>query len=349
MNPRSSCVFISSEFCARSLRSARSRSAEPMLDLQDKEVLVIGLGGRGRAACALLRRNGARVVGIDSEDTPDLRNGANVLRPLGVEVALGVSSPPKRNFSLAVVSPAVPPGAEMVQAMVERNVPVIGEMELGYQQSKCLTIAIAGTNGKGTTAEMVERILTHNHRKTLMTGHRASPLCDVVEQSKELDYLILQVNAFQLETTQYFRPAVAVLTNLAAQNLERYSSADEYAGIMARLFQNQQPFDWAVVQAEALDRLRSLDLPVPAKTITFSAFDSKADLRLERGLLISALPNWPGPLLDMDHCQVQGPHNAENLMAALAVGHILRLPLDAMADTLKTYSAGPHRFQLVAE
>jgi len=93
----------------------------------------------------------------------------------------------------------------------------------------------------------------------------------------------------------------------------------------------------------------ALDLPVPAKTLTFSASDSKADLRLERGLLISALPNWPGPLLNMDHCQVQGPHNAENLMAALAVGHILRLPLDAMADTLKTYSAGPHRFQLVAE
>src|SRR5438105_11717549 len=140
---------------------------------------------------------------------------------------------------------------------------------------------------------------------------------------RSLDFLILQVNAFQLETTQYFRPAVAVLTNLAAQNLERYSSADEYAGTMARLFQNQQPFDWAVVQSEALARLRSLDLPVPAKTLTFSASDSKADLRLERGLLISALPNWPGPLLNMDHCQVQGPHNAENLMAALAVGHIL--------------------------
>ena len=103
------------------------------------------------------------------------------------------------------------------------------------------------------------------------------------------------------------------------------------------------------MQSEALARLRELDLPVPAKTITFSAKDPEADIHLDRGLLISRLGNWSGPLLDMDHCQLRGPHNAENLMAALAVGHVLRLPLETMVDTMKTYAAGPHRFELVAE
>jgi UDP-N-acetylmuramoylalanine--D-glutamate ligase len=51
----------------------------------------------------------------------------------------------------------------------------------------------------------------------------------------------------------------------------------------------------------------------------------------------------------MDHCLLRGPHNAENLMAALAVGHVLRLPLESMADALKTFHAGPDRCQLVAE
>ena len=88
---------------------------------------------------------------------------------------------------------------------------------------------------------------------------------------------------------------------------------------------------------------------MPAKTITFSADDQKADLYLDRGQLVSRIPNWSGPLLDMEHCQLRGPHNAENLMAALAVGHVLRLPLEGMVDPLKTYTAGPHRFELVAE
>jgi UDP-N-acetylmuramoylalanine--D-glutamate ligase len=164
-----------------------------------------------------------------------------------------------------------------------------------------------------------------------------------------MDFLILQVNAFQLEMTVSFHPAVSVLMNLATDYLDRYPNQKDYATVNSRLFLNQQAFDWAIIQSEALGRLKELNLPIPAKTITFSSRDSKADIYLDRGLIISRLSNWPGPLLDMDHCQIKGPHNAENIMAALAVGHALRLPLDSMLDPLKTFSAGPHRFQLIAE
>jgi UDP-N-acetylmuramoylalanine--D-glutamate ligase len=174
-------------------------------------------------------------------------------------------------------------------------------------------------------------------------------VCAAVEQSKDLDYLILQVNAFQLETAQLFRPAVAVLMNLAPDHLDRYEDAGEYVRASARLFGQQQAHDWAIVQSEAAVRMRELELPVPGKTITFSATDPKADLHLDRGLLISRVPNWPGPLLDIDTCQLRGPHNAENLMAALAVGHVLRLPLENMLVPMRAYSAGRHRFELVAE
>jgi len=322
---------------------------EEMLDLTNKEVLVIGLGGRGLAACELLCRNGAHVTGVDSSDNSALRDDAERLRPLGVEVELGVSALPQRQFRLAVVSPTVPTNEQLVRALAQSKVPIIGELELGYQQARCLSIAIAGTNGKGTTAELVERVLTNNHRKTVLSGHRGRPVCSIVEQTRELDYLILQVNSFQLELTEFFRPAVAVLMNLAPDHLDRYANSDDYVRATARLFRNQQTFDWAIIQSEALARLQALNLPVPAKTITFSANDHEADIHLDRGLLISRLQNWEGPLLDMDHCQIRGPHNAENLMAALAVGHVLRLPLETMVDPFKTYDAGPHRFQLVEE
>jgi UDP-N-acetylmuramoylalanine--D-glutamate ligase len=320
-----------------------------MLELENKQVLVIGLGGRGQAACEFLRRSGARVTGVDKGNTQDLRHGADRLRPLGVEVALGVSTPPERDFSLAVLSSALPLNTPLVEAVLRSKVPLISELELGFQQSKCLSIAIAGTNGKGTTAELVERMLAHNHRKTLLSGHGARPVCSVIEQTKGLDYLILKIDCFQLEITDFLRPAFAVLTSLAPDHLDRYGNVDAYVRANARLFRNQQAFDWAIVQSEALARLRELNLPVPAKTITFSADDRDADLYLDRGQLVSRIPNWSGPLLDLEHCQLRGPHNAENLMAALAVGHVLRLPVESMVDPLKTYTAGPHRFELVAE
>lgn len=320
-----------------------------MSELMNKEVLVVGLSGRGRAACELLRRSGARVVAVDSADTESLREEANRLEPLGVEVQLGVSAPPKREFNLAVLSPTVPTDTELVRTLAARNVPVISELELGYRQSRCLNITVAGTNGKGTTAEMIERMLGNNHRKTVRAGHGAMPICSVAEQTKELDFLILQVNPFQLELTQFFRPAVAVLLNLYPDHLDRYANMAQYVRANARLFQNQQAFDWAIVQSEALRHLRAQRVEIPSKIITFSATDSTADLRLDRGLIISRVPNWTGPLLDTDECLLRGPHDAENLMAALAVGRALRLSLEEMAPALKSYSAGPHRFELIAE
>ena len=318
-------------------------------DLENRPVLVVGLGARGRAACDLLHGSGARVMAVDMSDTAELRQEAERLGPLGVEVALGVTRAPERNFALAVVSPAVPEDAPLLRELRERQVPVISEVELGFQQSQCLNIAIAGTNGKATTAGLIERVLTRNHRHVAVCGHGARPVCAVAPHSKDLDFLILNVNSFQLETTEYFRPSVAVLLNLAPDHLDRYASREDYARANGRLFRNQQAFDWAIVQSEALAELKALGMAPNGKVITFSARDKDADLYLDRGLLISRLEDWSWPLLDLDECQLRGPHNAENLMAALAVGHVVRLPLEAMTDALKTAPVSPHCGELVAE
>ena len=320
-----------------------------MLALDHKAVLVIGLGASGLAATTLLRDRGARVMAVDSADTELLRRRAGALRARGVEVHLGASTPPPQKFDLAVVSPGVPWTNPILKSMVERSVPVIGEFELGYQHTLCLNISITGTNGKTTTTELVERLLTRNRLKTLAAGNIGLPLCQVVDQTRELDFITLEVSSFQLETTQFFRPAIGVLLNLTPDHLDRYPNMGAYIKAKARIFANQQAFDWAIVQSEALAQLRTLNVDIPSKIITFSAANRRADICLERGLILSRIDGWSGPLLDMDHCLLRGPHNAENLMAALAVGRVLRIPLEVMVETLKTYAPAVHRCELVAE
>ncbi|HLP75545.1 MAG TPA: UDP-N-acetylmuramoyl-L-alanine--D-glutamate ligase [Candidatus Paceibacterota bacterium] len=320
-----------------------------MLELNNKQVLVTGLGGRGQAACALLQRVGAVVHVIDNADSDALRESAKALRAQGVPVDLGASKLPEKNFDLAVVSPAVPANSPLLKELAGRKVPVIGELELGWRLSKCLAIGVSGTNGKGTTAELIERMLVNNHRKTILAGHGGRPVCSIADQTAELDFLVLQVNAFQLETTEFFRPAVSVLLNATPDHLDRYASQEDYIRAYGNLFRNQQAFDWAIVQAEALARLKALGLMPKSKTITFSAHDQNADIYLDRGLIISRIGNWEGPLLDTEHCRLRGPHNAENLMAALAVGRALRLSLENMMETLKVQPHGAHRFEVVAE
>lgn len=320
-----------------------------MFVLENKSVLVIGLGASGAAACALLRSRNAHVVAVDNADTPAQRAQAEKLRGLGVDVRLGQAQAPVQHFDLAVLSPGVPMGNPIAKEASQRDVPVISEFELGWQQSYCTAIGITGTNGKTTTTELVERLLTHHHLKTVAAGNIGLPLSAVASRTRELDWLTLEVSSFQLETIRYFRPAIAVLLNITPDHLDRYASMDDYARAKGRLFANQQSFDWAIVQSEALAQLRTLGVAIPAKVITFSANNRRADIYLDRGLLISRMEDWNGPLLDMDHCQLRGPHNAENIMATLAVGRVLRLPLEGMAESIRSYTPAPHRCELVAE
>ena len=320
-----------------------------MTPLESKRALVLGLGRSGQAAADLLARRGAKVVVVDTADTPQLQIDAASLRGRGVEVRLGVTEPLVENFDLVVASPGVPSNNPVFAAMTERGVPVIGEFELGCQHSLCLNIGITGTNGKTTTTQMIEGLLTAHRLKTLAAGNIGTPVCSVVEQTRDLDFLTLEVSSFQLETIQFYRPAVAVLLNITPDHMDRYTGMADYALAKARLFMNQQAFDWAIVQSEALAQLRALGVEIPSKVITFSANNRRAEIYLDRGLIISRLDGWTGPLLNMEQCRVAGPHNAENLMAALAVGRVLRVPLEAMAGALRNFQTGVHRCEWVAD
>jgi UDP-N-acetylmuramoylalanine--D-glutamate ligase len=248
-----------------------------------------------------------------------------------------------------VLSPGVPLDNEIVQAVRATKIPLIGELEFGYRLTLALNISITGTNGKTTTTELVERVLSQNHRKTIAAGNIGTPLSAVADQTRDLDFVTLEVSSFQLETIQFFRPAVAVLMNITPDHLDRYASMDDYARTKARVFENQQVFDWAIIQSDALNQLQKLGAKIPSKIITFSATDQSADIYLDRGLIISRIENWNGPLLNMEDVQLRGPHNAENIMATLAVGRVLRIPLEGMVETLKSYKPAPHRCEFVAE
>ena len=314
-----------------------------------QNAVVIGLGRSGRAAAQWLCRQGVTVLALDLADSPELRRTAQNLAALGVQVQLAAHNPPGRPFELAVLSPGVPLTQPLVRDLQLRGTPLLGELELGCRFLRCPYVAITGTNGKTTTTELVERLLLHSNRRTLAAGNIGLPVCDLIDQSHQYDLLTLEVSSFQLETIQTFRPSVAVLMNVTPDHLDRYPGMLDYLRAKARIFLNQQPADWAVVQQDAWDQLRAQNLPVPAQTLLFSATRPGGDLWLDRGIIHSRLPGWEGPLLDLRHCRLRGVHNAENLMAALAVAYALQLPKPPALAALKTYTPAPHRCELVAE
>lgn len=237
--------------------------------------------------------------------------------------------------------------ASGVRPWLDRGTTVIGERELAFQQSYCLHVAVTGACGKRSTADLIAHVLRATGRRVEVAAGPESPACGFAESTRDLDFLVHAVAPEELEHLRFFRPVVGVLLNAP----ERHASETGEEGIRryARLFATQQPFDWAVVESRAMARLEAAGLALNGKGITFGADSRVADLGVHRGLLVSRIAGWEGPLWDMSRGSIRGPHFAEDALAALAVGRVLRLGLEEVASALDRYRGLPGRFEYLGE
>ena len=151
---------------------------------------------------------------------------------------------------LVVVSPGVPLEQPVFAAARERGVEIIGELELAWRWLKGRVIAITGTKGKSTTTTLVGRMLEAAGRHVLVGGNIGVPVSAQVEASTDRTVHVVETSSFQLATTTTFRPWIAVWLNLTDDHLDRHASLQEYGDAKARIFANQMPGDFAVVNAD---------------------------------------------------------------------------------------------------
>jgi UDP-N-acetylmuramoylalanine--D-glutamate ligase len=305
-----------------------------------KDAVVLGLGHSGHAAALLLNEEGARVTVCESAENDELRTTAASLRAKGIDVLLGPSAEnDPGDYDVCVISPGIDPAVPLVQNVLRKKILVIGELELAFEECACPVVAITGTNGKTTTTELTTAMLQGCGVRTMSSGNIGVPFATAVRKSNELDVMILETSSFQLETVYAFHPSVAVWLNLSPNHLDRYRDMDEYRNAKLRLFENQTSEDFAVVNA------REPLPPLAARRLTFSAYSQDADFTL-RGTEILFRGH---PVLDQSATRLRGLHNAENLMAALAVGHALHVEFDLLAAAALDYTAPVHRCEFVRE
>lgn len=300
-----------------------------------QKIAVLGLGESGDAAARLALAQGAEVTVLESGHAGEK---AEKLRELGARLILGEEAERDRSsYDLIVLSPGIDPAVPLVRNFLDRGVALTGELEFAYAVCECPVIAITGSNGKTTTTQLVETMLQGCGLKTVAAGNISPAFSAVVEQSAELDYIVLEVSSFQLERLTDFHAKVAVWLNFAADHLDRYASMEEYYQAKLHIFDRQTSEDFAIVRSgEKLP-------PLAAQVSTFSSTESSADLSFENGGI-----RYDGTeVLRMEQTCLRGVHNAENLMAALGTGLALGLSLEQMKPPLCAYRALPHRCEVV--
>jgi UDP-N-acetylmuramoylalanine--D-glutamate ligase len=314
--------------------------AKPRPPLPGGPYLVLGLARSGEAAAMTLRSRGEEVIVCDSGNSAGLAAAAGRLSAAGVEVHLDASG-----LALAaragtlIKSPGVSANAPAVLAARERDLPVLGEVELGWRLLENDFIAVTGTNGKTTTTEWIGHIHREAAAAVAVAGNVGTAVTTLIGALDPAATVVCEVSSFQLEDTVAFAPQVAVLTNLEPDHLDRHGTFEAYVEAKLKIFANQGNDDVAIAPLG----LGIEDLGGCARRICFGA-DAGAEVSARAGQL------WFNEevLLAADEVSLPGPHNLENAMAAAAACLARGLDPGDVARGLRTFAGVAHRLELIA-
>jgi len=317
------------------------------IELKGQRVLVVGLGKSGVASALFLNARGARVTVSDAKAEAELRQLIPELLDRGITVKTGRHG--ERTFcdqDLIIVSPGIPSDAAPLQQARAQGVPIVGEIELASRYLPGRIVAITGSNGKTTTTSLAGAIVSRSGRQTLVGGNIGTPAISFVDTATPESWIVLEVSSFQLETIESFRPHIAAVLNVTPDHLDRHHTFAAYAAAKARVFENQQVDDFAVLNADD-ETCVGMAGGVRARIHWFSR-----KREVERGAYIKdGAILWRGErdavVMPVAEIPLKGAHNLENVLAAVAMGALAGVAIDDIRAAVREFRAVEHRLEYV--
>ena len=292
--------------------------------LSGKKCLVIGSGISGIGAVKLLEHFGAQITLYDSNEKltiedlqAKLPEGSNVTCITG-ELPAQVAE----STQVAVLSPGVPTDIPLVNELRERGAWIIGEIELAYLAEKGKVVAITGTNGKTTTTTLMGEIMKAHlgEDKVFVVGNIGNPYTLEVLGTASDTVTVAEISSFQLETTDRFRPAVSAILNVTPDHLNRHHTMEAYAAAKEAIAAKQTSDQVCVLNYEN-EYTRAFADRCPAKAIFFSSVRELEEGYFLRGeQIVRRFGGEERSLMNYRRdMNLVGIHNAENVMAAIAM------------------------------
>ena len=315
-----------------------------------KKVLVFGSGISGIGAVKLLEENGADVVLYDGNEKlteADMR--AKLQEGSKARIIIGAFPEELPNtLDLVILSPGVPTDLPIILKMKEKEIPVIGEVELAYTFGKGDVLAITGTNGKTTTTTLVGEILSNYFKDVKVVGNIGIPYTSVAADTTEETVTAAEISSFQLETALTFRPHVSAILNITPDHLNRHKTMECYIAVKESITKNQTKDDFCVLNYDD-EVLRSFAQSCPATVIFFSSRHSLDEgFCMDGSRLVYRHDGKEEVIGTTDQFNLVGQCNYENIMAAAAIGTAMGVPMETIRQTAYNFKAVEHRIEYTA-
>jgi UDP-N-acetylmuramoylalanine--D-glutamate ligase len=320
-------------------------------ELGRREVVILGFGREGSATLGFLRRRFPhKVFGIADQRPVDAlgeeeRGLIEAAAPLRLHLGpsylecLG-------DYDVIIKAPGITPAKEEVRRARDEGRALTSHTEIFFALCDRTIVGVTGTKGKSTTSALIHAILERGGRESYLVGNFGEPPLPLLASSSKDAIFVCELSSYQLEGLDR-SPPIAVLLNVFTEHTDYHGSHDAYVAAKANIARHQGEADWLVYRADdpqaarvaASSRSRKLGfsmhrtaapaLFIEGETVVF------ADAQGERALL----PTAEIPLL--------GDFNRYNVMAALAVAHLLDVPATVASDAIRGFQALEHRLEVV--
>ena len=294
------------------------------------KALVVGYQKSGKSAKKLLKKMGYRVVVIEKDNSEKYYK-------LRDRLFLGLS--------LIVVSPGINPDSEIIVEAKKRNIPVIGEFELGTNQIFGEQIAITGTNGKTSLTYEIFKNTYHS----FIGGNIGIPVSSFALKTKNKDKSILEVSSFQLETTYKFKPHIAVILNIALDHLNYHKTMENYVKSKLKIFKNQDEKDFLILNLDDKFLMSQDFSSCKAQVYYFSTKQKCKGCYEKEGNIYFYDGNTETFIMKTSDICLIGKHNVENVLSAILSGILSDITPEKIAESVHNFRGLEHRLEYVTK
>ena len=313
---------------------------------ENKKIFILGMARSGYWAAKILAKRNNTIVLNDANEKQD-ESRVKELESLGVKVILG-SHPDDildESFDYIIKNPGIHFDHKYLIYAEKHNIKVINEIEMAYHllPKGVKLIAITGTNGKTTTTTLTYEIVKEAFKeKAHLAGNIGFPLCEVIEDIKENDYLVMEIGVPQLHDFYDFNPYISVLTNIFEAHLDMFKTREYYNENKLRIFMNHTKDNIAIINKGNDDAYRI------TKNIksTKKYFSSK---EIIDGCYLKGdkIYYYNEEIIDTKNIKLQGVHNYENIMCAIMVAKELNISNEIITKVISEFSGVEHRIEFV--
>lgn len=299
------------------------------------KVAIFGMGKSGKAAVQLAKKHKQDLYAVNKgpvEAWFESEKLGDILEPCSCYSEEDFAQHFHKMDEI-IISPGIPTTHPALRKAVEKGVPIISEIEYAYRYTKDIpVIAITGTNGKTTTTTMITEALQKAHKKVFCGGNIGIPYCDLALSEEKVDYAIIEVSSFQLETIREFHPKIGLILNVFPNHSERYDAVHDYAKAKFNLLKNMTKDDQLILGTENPYLSEIQNHPVQKDYFTKGDLPQEFNARFSFGKAL-----------------VKGEHNEANFYATYKVLELLKIPhLDSLFQNFINEFAGvAHRLEYV--